>query len=68
MCKGFSIEWVNKVLLYSAENGIQCLLVNHNGKADHERVQGFPGRPGVQDAALPQQGLQIPSLWEELKS
>ena len=32
-CKLLCIEWINnKVLLYSAENYIQCLMINHNGK------------------------------------
>ena len=32
-CKLLYIEWVNnKVLLYSTENYIQYLMINHNGK------------------------------------
>ena len=31
-CKLLYIEWINKVLLYSTENGIQYLKINHNGK------------------------------------
>ena len=32
-CKLLYIEWINnKVLLYSTENYIQYLMINHNGK------------------------------------
>ena len=27
-----SVEWINKVLLYSTENYIQYHMINHNGK------------------------------------
>ena len=32
-CKLLYIEWINnKVLLYSSENYIKYLMINHNGK------------------------------------
>ena len=60
MRKVFYKEWVNnKVLLYSTENYIQYLMVNHNGKEDYKRTQDFPGSPVFEDAVLPLQGRQI---------
>ena len=31
-CKFLYTEWISKVLLYSAENYIYYLMINHNGK------------------------------------
>ena len=45
-CKLVCIEWINKALLNSTGNGIQYLVVNHNGEEyEKECTYTYNGAP-----------------------